>query len=421
MAKEGDSKRLLPAAPKDESDRGHLRATILSAYDLPDNAQPSFVSLSLLGKDVQTGPPNARHRESNSFKFVSNEKEGSKNGESSGDNEVSISAPLELLYEEEATVKVLFENHEALVAKVNLSSTLQINESKWLILNLEPESVAGKSTSSELPEKSEDGTDQHPPTVRLKLLLSGPYRAEIKAVVSLANSWFQVIDSTSSTISSMTSKLPLPSKKMVLVPTVPLAAASVVLLPILLGLLTVGLPFFLPVLIILLAVGATAIVGCSGLYLSSSTGRETAARFLQPIMSTFIATSSGQKLLYETGPRPSPVALSETILPDDMIGQLIVSLLIDFIGSSSYLLPGVGESFDLGWAPMQTVLLMAMYDKQMPSLKYISFIEEIMPFTDVLPSGTLGWVRRWSPLVFEAGIKKAEEMKIIPQMSQKNA
>ena len=84
MPKEGDSKRLLPAAPKDESDRGHLRATILSAYDLPDNAQPSFVSLSLLGKDVQTGPPNARHRESNSFKFVSNEKEGSKNGESSG-------------------------------------------------------------------------------------------------------------------------------------------------------------------------------------------------------------------------------------------------------------------------------------------------------------------------------------------------
>lgn len=84
MEKEADSKRLLPAAPKDDGDRGHLRATILSAYDLPDNAQPSFVTLSLLGKDVQTGPPHARHRERNSFKFVSSEKEGSKNGESSG-------------------------------------------------------------------------------------------------------------------------------------------------------------------------------------------------------------------------------------------------------------------------------------------------------------------------------------------------
>jgi hypothetical protein len=86
-----------------------------------------------------------------------------------------------------------------------------------------------------------------------------------------------------------------------------------------------------------------------------------------------------------------------------------VSLLIDFIGSSSYLLPGVGEAFDITWAPIQTILLMAMYDKAMPSLKYISFIEEIMPFTDVLPSGTLGWVRKYSPLVMEEGLKRVPD------------
>ena len=70
------------------------------------------------------------------------------------------------------------------------------------------------------------------------------------------------------------------------------------------------------------------------------------------------------------------------------------------------MLPGVGEAFDVAWAPIQTILLMAMYDKTMPSLKYISFIEEIMPFTDVIPSGTLGWVRRYSPLVIQEGLKR---------------
>jgi len=237
--------------------------------------------------------------------------------------------------------------------------------------------------------------------------------------VSLANHWFDAIDSvtsvTSSSLSAITSVLPskLPSAKMLLLPTVPLAATGVVLLPILLGVLTIGLPFFLPILIALLAVVTTGLVAGTGVYLSSSAGRESASTILGPILTTFCSTTSGQRLLYETGPRPSPVALAETFLPGDMIGQLIVSLVIDFIGSSSYLLPGAGEAFDLAWAPLQTILLMAMYDKYMPSLKYISFIEEIVPFTDVLPSGTLGWFRRYSPLVLEGGMKKVEELSVI--------
>jgi hypothetical protein len=86
---------------------------------------------------------------------------------------------------------------------------------------------------------------------------------------------------------------------------------------------------------------------------------------------------------------------------------------IDFIGSSSYLLPGVGEGFDVAWAPIQTILLMAMYDETMPSLKYISFMEEILPFTDVLPSGTLGWCRQYSPLLLGEGMKRVDELRVV--------
>ena len=79
-----------------------------------------------------------------------------------------------------------------------------------------------------------------------------------------------------------------------------------------------------------------------------------------------------------------------------MWAKLVVSLMIDFIGSSSYLLPVVGEGFDLAWAPIQTVLIMAMYDPVTPNLKYVSFAEEILPFTDIVPSATMGWAMEFA-------------------------
>jgi hypothetical protein len=42
-----------------------------------------------------------------------------------------------------------------------------------------------------------------------------------------------------------------------------------------------------------------------------------------------------------------------------------------------------------------------MYDDIAPNLKYISFLEEFLPFTDLMPSATLGWLKEygWIPLV----------------------
>lgn len=399
----------LPPPPKDDSSTGNLVATILSAYDLPyqgETIEPSYVSMSVLGKEVRTGAPNLRHKERNSFKF-----DGS-NG-SSAKNELSVSAPLNTLYPRTVTFKVVVENHETLVAKCDLSSTIRINETQWLILNLRPESKIDQDQT----EDGDEGTST--PTLRLKIVLSGPYRGEVAAIISLATSWFKVVDTvesaSSTAVTSLTEHLPksFPGAKFLLVPTVPIGAAAVALLPVGAGILVLGLPFFLPLLVILLAMLSTALVLGSGVYLSSPKGRESASILLTPIYSTLRSTSAGQRLIYQTGPRPSPVAISRTVLPTDAIGKLIVSLTIDFIGSSSYLIPGVGEAFDVTWAPIQTILLMAMYDDTMPSLKYISFMEEILPFTDLLPSGTLGWVREYSPLLFEEGLKKVEDFKVV--------
>eukprot|EP01083_Nonionella_stella_P255108 876041_1 len=83
---------------------GRLTACILSAYDLPDGIQPSHVSMTLLGEEVRTGPPSARHRDSNAFKFVS---DNSQSGEVvCKKHEISVSAPLNLLYRQSAVFRV---------------------------------------------------------------------------------------------------------------------------------------------------------------------------------------------------------------------------------------------------------------------------------------------------------------------------
>jgi len=80
-------------------------------------------------------------------------------------------------------------------------------------------------------------------------------------------------------------------------------------------------------------------------------------------------------------------------LPQTRPGKLAVSLLIDAIGSFSYLIPGVGEAGDIAWAPIQGVLLSAMYSESTPYAAQFGFIEELLPFTDIIPTATLCWLK----------------------------
>jgi hypothetical protein len=194
----------------------------------------------------------------------------------------------------------------------------------------------------------------------------------------------------------------MPSGKFLLLPAVPIATAVVVLSPVLVGVLIVGLPVFLPIVVAVLGalVGVFAVVGV--LACSTEHGRKQIGSVCSPMYHTLLSTPSGQCLIYETGPRPTPVSIARACLPTDLWGKLAVSLLIDAVGSASYLIPVVGEVLDIAWAPLQTILIMALYDTVSPNLKYVSFVEEILPLTDVVPSATIGWVTEFGPQLLPA-------------------
>lgn len=384
---------------------GRLIATILSAYDLVED-EPLSVQMETLGQTLETGPPVARHKDKNAFRFV-----GSNNKEEnfSSPSDLIINAPLPSLYSANLKFTVVLSKSK-LVSTCKISNIVRVNEAQWLILAL--------SDSNENKD-DETATSTADPTLRIKIRLEGPYRQEISAIISACNTWFHTVDHLStacgSTFQSLTVDLPskFPAAKLFLVPAVPLVAVFVALLPLITGLLVVGLPLFLPVLVIVAILATLLGVIGTGLYFSTKQGRIQLQDTLAPAFSTFTSTSVGQRFLYDTGPRPSPKHIVQLVMPTSMSSKLFMSLLLDFIGSASYLIPGVGEITDIGWAPLQSLCIAVMYDETMPSLKYISFVEEILPFTDLFPSATVGWLRQYSPLLLDLGKRTVMDMSIV--------
>lgn len=73
--------------------------------------------------------------------------------------------------------------------------------------------------------------------------------------------------------------------------------------------------------------------------------------------------------------------------------QLLLSLLFDAIGMFSYALPFLGEFADFAWAPISGIILASMYKGTVGKVGgVISFLEELLPFTDILPTFTLTWI-----------------------------
>jgi hypothetical protein len=249
----------------------------------------------------------------------------------------------------------------------------------------------------------------------------GPYRREIAWIMSILHAWFGMMDPLEThVVRKVAPILPNTWHAVSSIPTIPLIAVILMTSPVWIW----SMPLVLPIVTVVGVCGAMVALVMSVIYLSSADGREHVGGLLAPLVNTLLSNPSGQRLVYETGPRPTPVSICRAILPTDhMWYMLVLSVMIDAIGSSSYLLPVLGEGFDLAWAPMQTILIMAMYDhdtsrratlalnnhgnssnsknntdfRSWSGLKYLSFVEEILPFTDVIPSATIGWYIRFGP------------------------
>ena len=84
---------------------------------------------------------------------------------------------------------------------------------------------------------------------------------------------------------------------------------------------------------------------------------------------------------------------NENGLSDTKTRDLLLGLLCDGIGMLSFTIPLVGEFSDVIWAPLAGFIMTKMYKGRIGRVAGIfTFLEEIMPFTDIIPSFTLTWI-----------------------------
>ena len=72
---------------------------------------------------------------------------------------------------------------------------------------------------------------------------------------------------------------------------------------------------------------------------------------------------------------------------------LVKSLMYDAIGMATMSIPFVGPFLDLLWAPYAAKKMAKMYPGNKGKLaSVLVFLEEILPFTDIIPTFTLMWL-----------------------------
>lgn len=75
--------------------------------------------------------------------------------------------------------------------------------------------------------------------------------------------------------------------------------------------------------------------------------------------------------------------------------SVLLCLLLDFIGFASYSIPVLGEFADILWAPISGMLFFMLFGGWRGAMGGVfSFIEELLPGTDFIPSFTIMWLIR---------------------------
>ena len=72
------------------------------------------------------------------------------------------------------------------------------------------------------------------------------------------------------------------------------------------------------------------------------------------------------------------------------VKKLAICLLLDAVGLVSFTIPLIGNFSDIIWAPIAAFISYKMFGKKRGRLTALTtFTEEILPFTDVIPSFTI--------------------------------
>jgi hypothetical protein len=72
--------------------------------------------------------------------------------------------------------------------------------------------------------------------------------------------------------------------------------------------------------------------------------------------------------------------------------KLVKCLLLDAVGMLSFSIPVIGPFIDVIWSPIAAGISYKMFgEKRGKYTSLVTFIEEILPLTDVIPSFTIFW------------------------------
>lgn len=78
---------------------------------------------------------------------------------------------------------------------------------------------------------------------------------------------------------------------------------------------------------------------------------------------------------------------------DKKYQSLLLGLLFDGIGMLSFALPFIGDFSDVIWAPLAGWLMTRLYKGKIGQAAGVfTFIEEILPGLDIIPSFTIMWI-----------------------------
>ena len=75
--------------------------------------------------------------------------------------------------------------------------------------------------------------------------------------------------------------------------------------------------------------------------------------------------------------------------------NLAICIAMDIAGMATYFIPALGEIADVVWAPISAFIFYKMFGGRFGMIGgVLNFLEEIIPFTDIIPSFTIAWFIR---------------------------
>jgi hypothetical protein len=82
----------------------------------------------------------------------------------------------------------------------------------------------------------------------------------------------------------------------------------------------------------------------------------------------------------------------EKAFKNEKMTKLLLAVGFDLLGMATFIVPGLGEMADLAWAPLAALANFLMFRGVTGATGGLAtFVEEIFPATDWIPSFTLTW------------------------------